>query len=237
MDLPRDDEILIADSNPVFGLEARGFEHIPEAERNMKLGQIAPLWLGVNLNMVNISLGCLAVAGGLAPWLAFTACLVGNLPFLLLGPASIGAVRLGLPVTTLSRAAYGLQGNFVHAGLMWAASICFEALNTVIGVLAWLALMGMMGLDAHGAGTKILAVAVQLVVGGGVAVLGHDDLFPAHFLGGAGRHLAGCSGGHPWSDGPSGASFHSRTPGAPRRRRRLHDRLRRHSQPADQLPL
>ena len=176
MDLPRDDEILIADSNPVFGLEARGFEHIPEAERNMKLGQIAPLWLGVNLNMVNISLGCLAVAGGLAPWLAFTACLVGNLPFLLLGPASIGAVRVGLPVTTLSRAAYGLQGNLVHAGLMWAASICFEALNTVIGVLAWLALMGMMGLDAHGAGTKILAVAVQLVVGGGVAVLGHATM-------------------------------------------------------------
>ena len=169
-------EAVIANSNPVFGLEVRGFDHIPEAERNMTLGQVAPLWLGANMNMFSISLGCLAMGLGLSPGLALAACLVGNLPYLYLGLASVGAVRVGLPVTTLSRAAYGLRGNVIHAGLTWLASICFEALNTVFGVLAWLSLMRLMGLGGEGAGPKILAVAVQLAVGGGVAILGHATM-------------------------------------------------------------
>ncbi len=169
-------DIILPDSNPVFGLELRGFEPIPGAERNMGLGQIAPLWLAVNMNLVCITLGCLTVATGLNLWMALAACVVGNIPFLLLGHASVGAARLGLPVTTLSRAAYGTRGNVLHAGLTWLASVCYEALNTVFGVLAWLSLSGLLGWDNHSVGVKLAAVAVQLAIGGGVAVLGHATM-------------------------------------------------------------
>ncbi len=169
-------EAVITDSNPLFGLEVRGFEHIPEAERNMRLSQIGPLWVGANLNMFSISLGCVAVAVGLPLTWALLACVLGNLPYLALGVASIGSVRTGLPVTTLSRASYGVRGNVLHAGLTWLASVCFEALNTVFGVFAWLSLLSLLGFHQQGPAIKLAAMVVQLALGGGIAVLGHATM-------------------------------------------------------------
>jgi len=169
-------ELVIAHSNPVFGLEVRGFDHIPEGERNMRLAEVGPMWLGANLNMFSISLGCVAITLGLSLWQALAACVVGNLPYLYLGLGSVGAVRAGLPVTTLSRAAYGLRGNAVHAFLTWAASVCFEVFNGVFGVFAWLSLLGLLGLHTESALAKVAAVVIQLAVGGGVAVLGHATM-------------------------------------------------------------
>jgi purine-cytosine permease-like protein len=162
--------------NRVFGLEARGFDHIPEAERNMRLGEVGPMWLGANLNMFSISIGCVSITLGLTLAQALAACVVGNLPYLYLGLASVGAVRAGLPVTTLSRSVYGLRANAAHALLVWAASVCFEVFNGVFGVFAWLSLMGLLGLDRTSVFAKLAAVVVQLAVGGGIAVLGHATM-------------------------------------------------------------
>lgn len=169
-------EPLIGQDNPVFGLEVRGFDHIPEAERNMTLRQVGPMWLGVNLNMFSISIGCVAITLGLNLWQALAACVIGNLPYLYLGLASVGAVRAGLPVTTLSRGVYGVRGNGLHAFLTWAASVCFEVFNTVFGVFAWLSLLGVMGMNKDGAAEKLAAVVIQLAIGGGIAVLGQATL-------------------------------------------------------------
>jgi purine-cytosine permease-like protein len=169
-------EPVIEHGNPVFGLEVRGFDHIPEAERNMRLGQVGPMWLGANLNMFSISIGCVSITLGLSLWQALAACVVGNLPYLYLGLASVGAVRAGLPVTTLSRAVYGVRGNGLHAFLTWAASVCFEVFNGVFGVFAWLSLLGLMGMKNDGVAEKLAAVVIQLAISGGVAVLGHATM-------------------------------------------------------------
>ena len=168
-------EILLAHSNDAFGLELRGFDHIPEAERNMTLAQVGPMWLGANLNMFTISIGCVSITLGLTLWQALAACVVGNLPYIYLGLASIGAVRAGLPATTLSRATYGVRGNSIHALLTWAASVCFEVFNGVFGVLAWLSLMGLFGVKDSVA-MKVAAVLIQLALGGGIAVLGQATM-------------------------------------------------------------
>ena len=39
------------ESNPVFGLERRGFDHIPENERTMTLRGTAYFWVGTNANL------------------------------------------------------------------------------------------------------------------------------------------------------------------------------------------
>lgn len=166
----------VAEGNAVFGLEARGFDHIPEAERNMVLGAVGPMWLGTNINMFSISIGCVSITLGLTLWQALAVCVVGNLPYAYLGLASVGAVRAGLPVTTFSRSVYGVRGNTVHALLTWAASVCFEVFNGVFGCLAWLSLLGLLGFDNHGVAAKLSAVLVQLALGGGVAVLGHATM-------------------------------------------------------------
>ena len=55
----RDDEAVIAQSNEVFVVERRGFDHIPEAERNMTLPQVAWFWVANSLNLFSFALGAL----------------------------------------------------------------------------------------------------------------------------------------------------------------------------------
>ncbi len=124
-------EALIQNRNPVFGVEIRGFDHIPEAERNMTLKQVGLLWLGNNLNLFCIVVGCFAITRGLSLWWALAACVIGNLPYAYVALGSICTVRAGFPVTTLSRAAFGMRGNFPNAFLGWIASgRFFEVINT-----------------------------------------------------------------------------------------------------------
>lgn len=58
------DEEVILHSNEVFAIEVRGFDHIPEPERNMKLRQVDYLWVGTSLNLLGFALGALATALG-----------------------------------------------------------------------------------------------------------------------------------------------------------------------------
>jgi NCS1 family nucleobase:cation symporter-1 len=173
---PTSDEASIADSNPLFGVEVRGFEHIPDSERNMTLRQIGPMWLGNNLNVLSVILGCVGVTFGLSLWWALAACVVGNLPYIYLGLASIGTVRAGLPVTTLSRAAFGVRGNFFNAFCAWIASVAYEVIGAVFGVYALLALFQLAGWHGDDTTQKLLAILVQLALAGGIAMLGHATM-------------------------------------------------------------
>ena len=178
------DDPATSGGNAVFAVEMRGFDHIPETERNMTLASVGPMWLGADINLFTVSIGCVAVSMGLSLWQAILACVVGNLPYAYLGVASVGTVRAGVPVTTLSRSVYGVRGNRIHAFLTWSASICFEVFNAVFGALAWLSLMGLLGFNKDGVPEKLLAVVIQLALGGGIAVFGHATMvFLQRFFG------------------------------------------------------
>jgi nucleobase:cation symporter-1, NCS1 family len=171
-----EDELIIAHSNDVFAIEVRGFDHIPEAERNMKLRQVAPMWVGNSVNMLAFALGAIAITLGLNLWLALAACVIGSLLYGLLALGSVVTVRAGLPVSTLARAAFGMRGNLPHALLSWIASVAYEVINVVFGVEALLALFSLMGWSHSGNLGKLLAVVLQLVLCGGIAVLGHATM-------------------------------------------------------------
>lgn len=169
-------EAVIANSNPVFGIEQRGFDHIPEAERNMTLRQVDLFWIGSNANLFTVALGSMVVALGLSLWGAIAACVVGNLLYIYLSIGSIGAVRAGLPTTTLTRAAFGIRGNLPNAFLAWLISVAFEVINTVFGVYALISLFPLLGWRDPGVAGKLLAVVIQLSLGGGIAILGHATM-------------------------------------------------------------
>jgi nucleobase:cation symporter-1, NCS1 family len=170
------DEAVILHSNEVFAIEARGFDHIPEPERNMALRHVDHLWVGSSVNLLSFALGAITITLGLNLWLALVACVVGSLTYAYLAFGSIITVRAGLPVSTLARAAFGIRGNLPNALLSWIVSVAFEVINTIFGVEALLALFKMLGWDEPGSTGKLLAVLLQLVLCGGVAVLGHATM-------------------------------------------------------------
>jgi NCS1 family nucleobase:cation symporter-1 len=171
-----DDEKVILHSNEVFGIEVRGFDHIPEPERNMTLRQVDQFWVANSVNLLSFALGALAVAEGLSLSLALIACVIGSLLYAYVGFASIVAVRAGLPTSTLTRAAFGMRGNLPNATLCWAAALAFEVINIIFGVEAFLALFALLGWAHPGATGKLVAALLQLVLCGGIAVLGHATM-------------------------------------------------------------
>jgi nucleobase:cation symporter-1, NCS1 family len=172
----RTDEEVILHGNEVFAIEVRGFDHIPEPERNMALRQVDHLWIGTSVNLLSFALGALAITLGLNLWLALAACVVGSLPYAYMALGSIITVRAGLPVSTLARAAFGMRGNLPNAFLSWIASVAFEVINTIFGVEAILALFTVLGWKDPGGVGKLLAVLLQLILCGGIAVLGHATM-------------------------------------------------------------
>jgi purine-cytosine permease-like protein len=50
------DEKVILQSNEVFAIEVRGFDHIPEPERNMTLRHVDHLWVGTSVNLFSFAL-------------------------------------------------------------------------------------------------------------------------------------------------------------------------------------
>ncbi len=72
-------EPVIEHSNERFHIELRGFDHIPEAERNMSLPQVDFLWLGTSVNLLSFTLGALTIAMGpcctsWSPWARLPRC-------------------------------------------------------------------------------------------------------------------------------------------------------------------
>lgn len=170
------EELVIPRSNEVFGVEVRGFDHIPEAERNMTLGQVDLFWVANSVNLFSFALGALAIVQGLTLGMALTACLVGSLAYVYISLGSVISVRAGLPVSTLTRAAFGMRGNLFNSSLSWLTAIAFEVINTIFGVEALLALFQMFGWSDPGSAGKLLAVLLQILLCGGIAVLGHATM-------------------------------------------------------------
>lgn len=163
-------------TNPRFGVERRGFDHIPEGERAMTLRETGYFWVGTNANLFFVSVGVIALDIGLNVWEALVAVVLGTSLFVIVGIASIGGVRSGLPTMTFTRAAFGSRGNLPNGVLTWAALVAFEAINCIFGVYALLALASELGWDHPGDAGKVLATLLVLGASAAVAIYGHATM-------------------------------------------------------------
>ncbi len=166
----------VEDGNERFKIEQHGFDYIPETERKMTIKETNLFWVGTNANLFFVSVGAIGITLGLNIWEAIIACVAGNALFALVAYGSIGAVRGGLPTLTFTRAVFGVKGNAPNALFSWVSSVAFEAINTIFGVFALLALFPLIGWHNSGTAGKLIAIGVQLLIGGGIAILGQATM-------------------------------------------------------------
>jgi NCS1 nucleoside transporter family len=152
----------------VVAVEPGGIEYISRTERHGTPLQLLWTWSSPNLEFATIFVGVLAVAVfGLSFWQAVLAIVIGNA----LGAAAHGVLSArgpgyGVPQMVLSRAAFGVWGTVLPAGLMSVtAGIGWFAVNSVSGAFALNALTGL---------PKLLCLAIIVVVQIGVAFFGHN---------------------------------------------------------------
>lgn len=101
-----------ADVDEVFRVETHGIDPIPDAERHGSAKDLFWLWFGSNLTFTYVINGALAVAFGLSFWQATAVVVIGGLSFFAISAAGLSGIRTGTATLVISRAAFGIRGNF-----------------------------------------------------------------------------------------------------------------------------
>ncbi|MFE2561232.1 purine-cytosine permease family protein [Streptomyces sp. NPDC059352] len=161
-----------AGRDEVFQVEEHGIDPIPDAERHGSAKDVFWLWFGSNLTFTYVINGALAVAFGLSFWQATAVVVLGGLSFLAIGAAGLSGVRTGTATLVISRAAFGIRGNWPAGLLNWIVSIGYTVVNTVVGTLALEAFFADLGWHG-GHAPRALALAVTLALTFAVALWGH----------------------------------------------------------------
>ncbi|GAA3894412.1 cytosine permease [Streptomyces gulbargensis] len=156
----------------VFQVEKHGIDPIPDDERHGSAKDVFWLWFGSNLTFTYVINGALAVAFGLSFWQATAVVVLGGLSFAVIGAAGLAGVRTGTATLVISRAAFGVRGNWPAGLLNWVVSIGYTIVNTVVGTLALEAFLADLGWAA-GPPARALALAVTLALTFAVALWGH----------------------------------------------------------------
>lgn len=161
-----------AGRDEVFQVEGHGIDPIPDAERHGGAKDLFWLWFGSNLTFTYVINGALAVAFGLSFWQATLVVVLGGLSFFVISAAGLSGVRTGTATLVISRAAFGVRGNWPAGLLNWVVSIGYTIVNTVVGTLALEAFLADLGWRG-GHLTRALALAVTLALTFAVALWGH----------------------------------------------------------------
>lgn len=159
-------------SDELFQVEAHGIDPIPDAERHGGAKDLFWLWFGSNLTFTYVINGTLAVAFGLSFWAATAVVVLGGLAFFVVSALGLAGIRTGTATLVISRAAFGIHGNFPAGLLNWIVGIGYTILNTVVGTMALDGLFAELGW--HGGDlARAVALAGTLAMTFAVAMWGH----------------------------------------------------------------
>ncbi|MFJ6017432.1 purine-cytosine permease family protein [Streptomyces sp. NPDC092952] len=155
-----------------FQVETHGIEPVPDADRHGSAKDLFWLWFGSNLTFTYVINGALAVAFGLSFWQATGVVVIGGLAFFAISAAGLSGVRTGTATLVVSRAPFGIRGNWPAGMLNWVVSIGYTILNTVVGTLALEAFLADLGWASGNTG-RALALLTTLALTFVVALWGH----------------------------------------------------------------
>ncbi|GAA2673164.1 purine-cytosine permease family protein [Streptomyces lunalinharesii] len=160
------------ESDEVFKVETHGIDPIPDDERHGSARDVFWLWFGSNLTFTYVINGALAVSFGLSFWQATGVIVLGGLAFFVISAAGLSGIRTGTATLVISRAAFGVRGNWPAGLLNWVVSIGYTIVNTVVGTLALEAFFVDVGWQG-GAAARALALLITLALTFVVAMWGH----------------------------------------------------------------
>lgn len=146
------------------GLETRGIEPVPDAERTATTRGLLPTWIAANITVLLVTMGAgLAVSFGLNFWQILAVGTAAPIvSYGLVGLVGIAGKRGGAPGMALSRAVFGQRGNLLPGALIWVARWGWETINAVTGAYALLTVLDILfGVRRN---TALVIVALLLFV-------------------------------------------------------------------------
>ncbi|WP_028562918.1 purine-cytosine permease family protein [Paenibacillus pinihumi] len=138
---------------------------IPQAERSGSPKELFFIWFASNIGILGVVYGALIVSYQLSFIQSVLAAIVGALSFALVGYLSLSGLKSGGTTFVLSRAVFGVKGNFIPNLLGWISLIGWLAVNVITGTLTILSLLYLFGFGQSAVLTVIsLALFVLLIL-------------------------------------------------------------------------
>ncbi|MFH8365341.1 purine-cytosine permease family protein [Streptomyces sp. NPDC018031] len=124
-------------------LETRGIEPVPDHERHGRARELFPTWVAANISVLLLTMGAgLVVFNGLSLWQVLVVGLcAAAVSYGMVGLVSLAGKWGGAPGLMLSRATFGIRGNYFPGMILWVARFGWETINAVTGAYAMLTVL------------------------------------------------------------------------------------------------
>ena len=121
----------------LFELEENSTNFINKSERSGTARSLFWPWAAANVSFLALSYGSFFLGFGISFWQATAAAVIGTVgSFLLVGVSSLAGKRANAPTMTLSRAAFGVNGNKVPGFLSYLIFVGWETVLVSLATLA-----------------------------------------------------------------------------------------------------
>lgn len=160
----------MSDPTTALSVELNGINSIDQSEHRGHPRDLFWPWFAANVSVLGVSYGSFLLGFGISFWQATIVGLVGIVAsFLFCGFIALAGKRGHAPTMTLSRAAFGVNGNRVPSALSWLLTVGWETVLASLAVLATATVLGELGWEG-GDATKVVALIVvaALIVAGGI---------------------------------------------------------------------
>ncbi len=118
-------------------LELNGINFISELERKGNARSLFWPWAAANVSFLAISYGSFFLGFGISFWQVTASAIIGTVgSFLLVGVSSLAGKRANAPTMTLSRAAFGVNGNKIPGFLSYLIFVGWEIVLVSLATLA-----------------------------------------------------------------------------------------------------
>lgn len=145
-------------------IEEQGIEPVSPSEQQGKPKELFWVWFAANISILGLPLGAWVIGGKLNLWQAILVALVGSIiSFSVVGIVSIAGKQSGAPTLTISRAMFGVIGNYFPTGVAILSRWGWETVNSVTACFALLAIFQLsFGSSADPKQAPVLAIIAVL---------------------------------------------------------------------------
>jgi nucleobase:cation symporter-1, NCS1 family len=158
-------------------IETNGINHIPDADRHGEARDLFWVWAAANVSILSVTYGsALVVFFHLNLVQGIIGGAVGTIvSFVLVGLVGLAGQRAGAPTMVISRAAFGVRGNYLPTLVSYLSFIGWEIVVTTLAVQATQTVLQRLNVGT-GNFTIAISFAVIAVLGVGVVILGHSTI-------------------------------------------------------------
>jgi purine-cytosine permease-like protein len=157
-----------------LNIETNAINVIAESERTGDPKSLFWPWCASNISVLGVSYGSWFLGFGVSFWQASLAAILGTaFSFLLVGLVSLAGKHGSAPTMTLSRAAFGINGNKLPGTLSYIALVGWETVLCSLATLATATVFERIG-GIQGTSAKLVGFLIVVLLTLGAGVLGFN---------------------------------------------------------------